>query len=211
MSRNNHNAGMHFVQYTSRVSDADAVAYLQRKEHEKAQLDEKNRFDDLNEKYDKPCILKQSEMKDSVRVNYFDKKYTDKFPMYHYNVLNAKNKKDRKLVLWVGYDIGGKSYSTGEEVTRGYYFYFTNKFAKDSTSRKLLLFKVKKQSDSDLKRAVEIATIFGKEIISSYYNNMEIEWDKPVYRTHGDMACWMNVQRIRCFRTIENCTLEIWK
>lgn len=209
MSRNNHNAGMHFVRYTSKVSDVDAVAYLQRKEHEKEQIDEKNKFDELNEKYDKPCILKQSEMKDRVRVNYYDKKCIDKFPMYHYNILNTRNKKDRKLVLWVGYDIGGKSYSTGEDVPRGYYFYFTNKFAKNSTSRKILLFRVKKQSDSDLKRAVEIATIFGKEIVLNYYNNMEIEWDKPVYRSYGDMGWWMNVQRIRGFRTIQNCILEI--
>lgn len=112
MSRNNHNAGMHFVHYTTRVSDADEVAYLQRKEHEKEQIRTKRIFDDLNVKYDKPCILRYNEMKDSVRVNYYDKKFVDKFPMYHYNVLNAK-RNERKLVLWVGYDIGGKSYSTG--------------------------------------------------------------------------------------------------
>ena len=210
MSRNNHNAGMHFVQHVPKVSDADVVAYLQRKEHEKEQIEEKNRFDELNEKYDKLCILKQSEMKDSVRVNYFDKKYVDKFPMYYYNILNAKKKKNSKLILWVGYDIGGKSCLTGESVPRGYYFYFTNKFAKDSVSRKLLLFEVKKQSDLDLRQAVEIATIFGKEIVSNYYNDMDIEWEKPVYKSYG-MSCWLNAQRIRCFRTIENCTLEIGK
>lgn len=96
----------------------------------------------------------------------------------------------------------------GEDVPRGYYFYFTNRFEKNSSSRKILLFQVKRQSDTDLSRAIKLATIFGKEIVSNYYSNMEIEWDKPVYRNYGGIASWMYVQRIRCFRTIKNCILE---
>lgn len=32
MGRNNHNVGMHFMRYSLRVADADAVAYISRKE-----------------------------------------------------------------------------------------------------------------------------------------------------------------------------------
>lgn len=208
MGRDNHNAGMHFVHHTSRVSEADAVAYIQRKDHEKEQAKTREKYADLM-KHDNPCHLKKKDMTERVHVNFYNEEDKSDSSMYRYRVKNANNKKYEFLTLWVGYDIGGEDYVTGEIVPRGYYFYFTNKFDRDVTSRKLLLFEVNRKSKADLKRALEIATVFGKEIVINYYRGLEIEWEKPVFKKFDHVFSWINAPRIRCFRSIKNCTLEM--
>lgn len=208
MGRDNHNAGMHFMHYPSKVSDADAVSYLQKKELEKKQAATREKYDNLSKEYDKPCHLKLSDMKDKVHVNYYDEKYVTEWPMYHYEIVNAKNKHNRRLTLWVGYDLGGKNFDTGEEETRGYYLYFTNCFERNISGRKILLLEVNKKSKASLEKAVEMASLYGKELVSNYYFKLEINWDKPIYEKYGFMSHWMNVPKVRCFRSIKNCILE---
>ena len=67
MGRDNHNAGMHFVHHSSRVSDADAVAYISRKEAEIRQADKREKFADLM-KYDNPCCFHIKDMTDRVHL-----------------------------------------------------------------------------------------------------------------------------------------------
>lgn len=208
MGRNNHNAGMHFVHYTKKVSDADAVAYIEGKEFKQLQNATKTKFDEVSRQYDNPCHLRLKDMNSKVHVNYYSDYYVYEFPMYHYKVLNAKNKHNKQLTLWVGYDLGGKSYETGETEPRGYYFYFTTRFDRNILGRKLLLFEVNKKSNTNMEHAVYLASLFGKEIVSAYYNKLEIDWEHPIFEKYGHMIGWMNMERVRCFRTIKNCTLE---
>ncbi|MEE0966421.1 MAG: hypothetical protein U0L85_05150 [Bacilli bacterium] len=208
MGRDNHNAGMHFMRYPSKVSDVDAVAYLQKKELEKKQAEIREKYDSLSREFDRPCHFKLSDMKDRVRVNYYDEKYVTEWPMYHYEILNAKNKHNRRLTLWVGYDLGGTNYDTGEEEKRGYYLYFTNCFKRNISGRKILLLEVNKKTKASLEKAVEMACLYGKVIVSNYYYKLEINWDKPIYERYGFMSPWMNVPKVRCFRSIKNCILE---
>lgn len=206
MGRDNHNAGMHFIRHSSRVSDADAVAYISRKEAEIRQADTREKYADLLE-YDNPCCFHIKDMTDRVHVNYYDESNPNDCSMYTYPIKNARNKKKSELTLWVGYDIGGKNYITGEIEPRGYYFYFTNFFEKNITSRKLLLFEVNRKSKADMERAISYASAFGKAIVSNYYNRYEIGWDKPIYEEFGCKSCWMSAERIRLFRSIKNCEL----
>lgn len=208
MGRNNQNSGMHFMHHTSKVSEADAIAYLERKELKKVQDATKQKFDEVSKKYDKPCHLKLDDMKTKIHVNYYDESYIFECPMYRYNILNAKNKENKKLTLWVGYDLGGENYETGENEKRGYYFYFSVNFKRNITNRKILLFEVSRQSKLYMSQAIHLASLFGKEIVSSYCDNLEIDWDNPAFERYGHMSIWMNMSRIRCFRTIKNCTLE---
>lgn len=53
-------------------------------------------------------------MTDRVHVNYYDESNPNDCSMYTYPIKNACKKKKSKLTLWVGYDIGGKNYITGE-------------------------------------------------------------------------------------------------
>ena len=112
MGRDNHNAGMHFVHYTTKVSDGDAVAYIQKKENGREQAATKEKYDDLL-KYDNPCHLKRKEMTTKVHVNHETDQDNTDWSMYRYRIKNVK-KKENKLTLWVGYDLGGKNYLTGE-------------------------------------------------------------------------------------------------
>lgn len=208
MARNNHNVGMHFIHHKAKVFEADALAYLERKELKKKQIETKEEFDNVSKEYDKPCILKLSDMKTEVKVNYYDKKQELDFSMYHYKVTNAGNKHKRKLVLWLGYDIGGENFETGEYEPRGYYLYFTNNFGRNINSRKILLLEVSKQSDSKRDYALKLARLYGKEIVSNYYGNYDIEWNKPILEKYGNMGTWMNASRIRAFRSIKNCVLQ---
>ena len=98
---------------------------------------------------------------------------------------------------------------TGEYEPRGYYFYFTNNFGRNINSRKILLLEVSKQSDNKWDYALKLARLYGKEIVSNYYSNYEIEWNKPILEKHGNMGAWMITPRIRAFRSIKNCDLQI--
>lgn len=113
-------------------------------------------------------------MPDRVHVNYYDESNPNNCSMYTYPIKNAWKKKKSKLTLWVVYDIGGKNYITGEIEPRGYYFYFTNFFEKNISSRKLLLFEVNRKSKTDMERAISYASAFGKEIVSNYSINMRL-------------------------------------
>lgn len=208
MGRDNHNAGMHFIHHASRVSDAEAVAYLERKEAEIRQGNTREKYEELM-KYDKPCCFHIKDMTDKVHVNYFDESNPNDCSMYSYPIKHIKDKKKNVLTLWVGYDIGGKNDITGEIEPRGYYFYFTNFFVRDITSRKFLLFKVDRKSKAHMERAIEKASVFGKAIVSNYYDKLEIRWDKPIYQKFGCKASWMCAERIRRFRTIKNCELVL--
>lgn len=109
----------------------------------------------------------------------------------------------------MGYDIGGENFETGDYEPRGYYFYFTNNFSRNINSRKILLLEVSKQSDNKRDYALKLARLYGKEIVSNYYDNFEIEWNKPILEKYGNMGAWMIAPRIRAFRSIKKCDLQI--
>lgn len=202
MGYNNHHAGMHFVHYPRRISDIDDVSYHARK---KEIMREK--YEELM-KYDKPCCLKLKNMKEEVRVNYFDKNHID-YSMDIYQIKNATGKKKRELTLWVGYDIGGRNEITGEIEKRGYYFYFTNYFERELRGRKLLLFEVERRSKTHMEQAIRISKRFGKAIVSNYYDGLEIDWQHPIHVRNGNKGPWILMENIRRFRTIKNCELVI--
>ena len=77
------------------------------------------------------------------------------------------------------------------------------------SNRKLLLFEVDRKSKSNLNHAITMASLLGKEIVSAYAPILEIDWNNPIFEKYGCMVSWMDMARIRCFRSIKNCTLEL--
>lgn len=205
MAKDNNNAGMHFMRHTHKVPTADVDAYLYNQKVKERQAIQLAKSEELN-LLDNPCVITDKDIDSITGINYDNGNIPD-CSMHHYKILSAKKSSRSKLVIWVGYDIGGKNNETGELEPRGYYLYFTYHFARNQVGRKLLLFEVDRKYDHRLERAISIAKLYAKPIIKNYYPNLEIDWERPVYERFAAKSPWMFAERIRKFRTIRNCKL----
>lgn len=207
MGHNNHNMGMHFVHHSKKISEKDALSYLDKKNILQKQATTKDKYNRLLEN-EKSCHFTQTKSTIPVHVNFYNENEPHNFSMYHYCIKNYKKKSNNFITLWVGYDIGGKNDLTGDIEPRGYYLYFKHRFANVSDRRKLLLFEVEKKSDLGLNYAYNIASHYAKDIVTNYYPSFDIDWNNPIIKKNGKND-WIYANVIRQFRTIKNCNLEI--
>lgn len=198
---------MHMIHYPKKYEDNGVEEYLYKKELHKKQEIKRMEYEELKQ-YDSPLIIHMSSDRSIPFINYYKNNSLD-MSTYYYSAVGTQNKSKYNIYIFVCYDIGGIDILTGENVTRGYYLYFTYDYTRKKICRKLLLVKASKRSTKDFEKALYIAKNCAFQIVNNYYSNMIIDWVHPNKTTQFMKSIYMedNINNLRRFRTISNCII----
>ena len=203
--RYNNNSGMHAIRYT-RNSDVEDMEIYHREQEQKSQKETKALYEEI-ESLETSCVIDYDDLDRIKCINSENNKNAIDMPIYYFDARREQGKK-YKVIIWVGYDPGGKDILTGDIVEAGYYIYFTNKLSKPRAGRKMLLFSAEKKSVSGLSKACEISKNISRKLITHYYHHLEIDWLKMKCEKYGLRVVFLRPELMRQYRSINTCTIR---